>query len=487
MTDPAMFITTEHYLKAHPRPRLFPAGSVPAYSNYGAALAGYIVERISGEPFDDYIDKHILAPLAMRHSTFRQPLPEQFQSGMSRGYTRLNEPPYAFELITTAPAGSLSSTADDMARFMIAQLDNGQFEGKQILQPETARLMHRPSISNPAGFATMAHGFFSATENGHWVIGHDGDTIVFHTDLKLIPDEGVGIFVSFNSRGEQDAVYNVRSRMFEDFMDRYFPEPAAEPNPPADPNASTDAQVIAGSYQSSRRVESGFLALFYLLRQDKVTANEDGTISLASEPDKKFREIAHNLWRDESSAHALYIAPVDGLMTIIDSQDPITVLQAVPAARNASLNLGILLGSLTVLLLALIAWPIGWRCRRLYGRLNGQPHELEGKPLLAQRLTRFAALADVAYLFGWYFALLPILQYRLEAYGPSLDALLRTLQIGALLPVAGAGVGLWNAWLTIRSDRHWAAKLGTMLLAAALTGIVWIAWAGSLISFSLEY
>jgi len=56
-------------------PRVYPVGEVPAYSNYGTTLAGYIVQRVSGEPFDAYVERHIFAPLDMRHASFRQPLP----------------------------------------------------------------------------------------------------------------------------------------------------------------------------------------------------------------------------------------------------------------------------------------------------------------------------------------------------------------------------------------------------------------------------
>ncbi|HKX54950.1 MAG TPA: serine hydrolase domain-containing protein, partial [Xanthomonadales bacterium] len=351
VTDPAKYISTETYLKNHPRPRIFPSGAVPAYSNYGTALAGYIVERVSGEPFDDYIEKHILLPLNMQRSTFRQPLPESLQADMSKGYTRDDQPPYAFEQITTAPAGSLSATANDMANFMIAQLQDGRFGDQQILQPGTAQLMHSSTLRMPDGFATLAHGFFSGAENGRAIIGHGGDTIVFHTDLNMLPDENVGIFVSFNSRGAGDAVYGIRERLFVDFMDRYFPDATAEPTPAAIADAAVHAQELAGNYQSSRRIQTAFLKLFYLLHQTKVIANEDGTISLDSPEQGRFREIAPNLWRDVDSDHMLWVGEIDGRLTIADSRNPTDVLHAAPFTAHASLNLFILLGSLTVLLL----------------------------------------------------------------------------------------------------------------------------------------
>ena len=82
---------------------------MPAYSNYGAALAGYIVERVSDEPFDDYVEHHIFAPLGMAHSTFAQPLPAALAGMMSKGYKQASQPAGKFELVSVAPAGSLSS------------------------------------------------------------------------------------------------------------------------------------------------------------------------------------------------------------------------------------------------------------------------------------------------------------------------------------------------------------------------------------------
>ena len=483
ITDPAKFIATEKFLQDHMRPRIFPVGKVPAYSNYGTALAGYIVERLSGETFDDYIERHILAPLHMERSTFRQPLPEKFQADASLGYRNASQPPQAFELITFAPAGSMSSTADDMANFMIAHLQDGQFEDARILKPETARLMYQPTAPHQPGFTTMAHGFFSGPVNGKRLIGHGGDTIWFHTDMKLIPEEGVGLFVSFNSRGKDDAVYGIRDRILDDFMDRYFPVDDDTPLPPAIQGANEHATTLAGKYRSSRRIDTAFLKLLYTLQQTTVVANEDGTISFADEPGVTYRETAPNLWRDADSENALYVSIVDGQLTITRNNNPVSVLQRVDLAENAGLNTFILFGSITVLVLALVAWPLSWWCRRLYG----QRLDLTGRDLVAYRLTRWLMVGDMVYLIGWYMALVPILQMQLDGFGPALDPLLFALMAAAVVPLAGAGVGLWNAWLTIRSDRHVMAKVGSIVFAAALCGVAWVAFIGGLMSFTLEY
>jgi CubicO group peptidase (beta-lactamase class C family) len=221
--DPKQFTTTEDYLKNHQRPTLFPPGEVPAYSNYGTALAGYIVQRVSGESHESYVERHIYAPLGMTRSTFQQPAPEQFKADLSQGYMTASEPPRPFELISTGPAGGMSTTADDMAKFMIAYLQEGRYQENRILKPETLRQMFEPAVHQIDNLNVMALGFFEENRNGHRVRGHGGDTIVFHSDLDLFVDDGVGIFFSLNSRGENDSVYRVRQGLFDAFADRYFP------------------------------------------------------------------------------------------------------------------------------------------------------------------------------------------------------------------------------------------------------------------------
>jgi CubicO group peptidase (beta-lactamase class C family) len=480
--DPARFKTTERYLKENPRPQLFPAGTVPAYSNYGVALAGYIVERVSGEPFATYVERHILQPLQMRRTTFVQPLPPALAASMSKGYSQRNMPPGAFEFVTTAPAGSVSATGTDMANFMIAHLQQGRFGTGQILRPETMRLMHSPSLKETPGFAQLAHGFFYEHRNGKLVIGHGGDTVVFHTDLNLLPDQGVGFFVSFNSRGENSAVYGARQRLFALFMDRYFPAPPAT-TPPAIANAAAHAGALAGRYESSRRVETGFISLFYLLQQDVLTANPDGTISLASIEDKSFREIAPNLWREVDGTRELQVTDTGGRRTVIDSENPVSVSQAVPLARNSMLNLLVGLFSFLILLATALLWPVAAWLRRSY---PGQVSPT-GRAARVKLLTRVAAVGDLVYLGGWYMMLAPVLSNRFYVYNTGLDGWTRLLQVAAIVPLVGAVIGVWNAKLAFAPGRSWGARARSVMVAIALIGIFWIAWMGGLISFDLNY
>lgn len=125
--DPTDAVTLENYIKSWTPTRIFDAGTTPAYSNYATTLAGYIVQRVSGQPFDDYIEQHIFQPLNMQHASFRQPLPAKLLPHMSKGYKVGADQPQGFEIVNPAPAGSLSASGQDMGQFMIAHLQNGAF------------------------------------------------------------------------------------------------------------------------------------------------------------------------------------------------------------------------------------------------------------------------------------------------------------------------------------------------------------------------
>jgi CubicO group peptidase (beta-lactamase class C family) len=485
-TNPHGVPSTEAYLKEHKRPMLFPPGEVPAYSNYGAALAGYIVERISKEPYERFIERHILVPLGMTHTSFDQPLPERFAAAVSKGYRTASAPPGAYELIVTRPAGSGTTTAADMSRFMIAHLQDGHFGDAEILQADTAKRMHSASEQAPPGFAAMAHGFFRESHNGRTVIGHGGDTIFFHNEFELLPAEGVGIDFTLNSLGRDNAVYLAREALFDGFMDRYFPNSAAPVDPPALPTAVADAQVIAGRYESSRRVEHGFLSLFYVLQQSVIAANPDGTISVPGmftpEP-VTYREIGPQLWRRAGGTQQLMLQTVSGVKTIVDGGDPTSVLQAVPLKRSSVLNLTVLILACLILIWTLLAWLLSPWLRPP----KNIPDDLIPQVRRLRLLLRAAAAFDVLYLICWFMILRPVLSLELDFYGRSLDPIVGTLEAAGLLAIAAAVLGIWSAWRLSRLNIPRRLPLGSFVIAAGLLGVVWTGIIGGLIRFSLNY
>ncbi|MFF5108386.1 serine hydrolase domain-containing protein [Streptosporangium sp. NPDC000509] len=236
------------YLADNMPARVRPPGEVSAYSNYGAALAGYIVSRVSGQPYDEYVRDHLLDPLAMWHSTAAEPVAAPLAADLARSYDyeggTYRHKPFVFDNL--APDGSISATANDMAHFMIAHLLDGRFGGRRILDEPTARLMHRRTFAADPRIDGYVHGFKEQTLNGHRVIMHDGGWEGFQSALLLVPDVGLGLFVSMNSPGGADAT----TKIIPAFFDRFLPGKRAVPD------GGASVMPVEGFYKPTRSAES---------------------------------------------------------------------------------------------------------------------------------------------------------------------------------------------------------------------------------------
>lgn len=250
--------------------RVFPPGQVSAYSNYGCALAAYIVERITGKPFHEYVEEHIFIPLGMQSSTFRQPVPEPLAQRLAAGY-RYTEGRYllgSFEFCQLYPAGSLSTSASDMAKFMLAHLSGGP-GGQNILSPESRQLMHSQSFAHHPELPGMAHGFIEMQMNGRRIIAHGGDTFLFHSGLYLLPDEQLGVFTAFNGADASAASDSV----FKAFMGRYFGD-ESKAGPSED--LLERSKQLSGRFHVSRSNYTEMEAVLRLLNPIRIYVDQDG-------------------------------------------------------------------------------------------------------------------------------------------------------------------------------------------------------------------
>jgi len=469
--------------------RIHSPGGTPAYSNYATALAGYIVERVSGETFDDYIERHIFQPLGMAHSSFRQPLPPALLEKMSKGYAKASEgEPKDYEFISLAPAGSLAATGTDMARFMIAHLQDGAFGEARILGEAAAKQMHDTGQASVGPLNRMMLGFYETSVNGHRAISHGGDTQWFHSDLQLFLDDGIGLFVSMNSSGRDGATGHIRYALSRGFADRYLPGTPAQSAGVSEEDAKQHAQQIAGTYTSSRRPDSNFLSLANLLGPVKVVPNEDGTISVTialgvGGAPKKWREVEPWVWQDTNSTDRLAADVVDGRVTRFSMEPyaPIMVFQRLSGWQ--SLAMPLLFASLAVLLLTVLAWPVSALVRRYYR----VPYRLAGADARAHRFVRIAALL-VLVAMGGVLALVVAMLSKLEMTSPGTDGMIIALRLFAtiVLPL-GAAVAVWNAWHVLRNPRRLLAKLWALLLALACLFLLWIGFANHVIGFGANY
>ena len=477
------------HLKRWVPTRIFAPGSTPAYSNYATALAGYIVARVSGQSFDDYLDQHIFAPLGMKQSTFRQPLPEQFKQHMSKGYELASKPPKPFEIVGVAPAGSLSASGADMGRFMIAHLQNGAFGSERILQEATAKQMHETALTLLPRVHRMLLGFYEQNYNGRRIIGHGGDTVVFHSNLHLFLDDGVGLYVSMNSGGKAGASGDIRNALFEQFADRYLPGPTLDGQ--VDPKTAAEhAAMMTGVYQNSRRIESSFFSLLNLAGPIKAYANEDGTLGISMATNLagvpiKWREIEPFVWRDVDGENLLSAQVKDGRVVrfSFDGLSPFMVFEPVPASTSPGWLVPALVAGLTALLLTGLAWPVSALVRKRYGA----QYLLTGRDAQAHFWVRIAAIAVVAILIAWAITVAKMMS-DLHLLAPGMDGWLWILQLLSLIVFIGAAAaGIWNASIVVRGPRKWYAKTWAVLLALALLVTLWTALAFHLIAFDVNY
>ena len=473
------------YLKTHIPPQIFPPGTTPAYSNYATALAGYIVERVSGQPFSDYIDQHIFKPLNMNHSTFAQPLPGALSSFMSNGYGRGSGKAEDFEVVVPFPAGSLSSTATDMAQFMLAHLQNGQLGEVQILKPETAALMHSRLFTLDPASNGMAYGFYEESRNGHRIIGHGGDTQFFHSDLHLVLDANVGFFISYNSAGRGET--SPRTALWEAFLDRYFPYQV-----PADATLATakeDARSVSGKYLLSLQFQSSPLKTLSLLGEFDVTPTEDGLIEVGQllEPNGKpahWREVAPMTFRKVNGQDTLIFKPdQSGHMQMVVSMFPFYAFQRVGLWNNKAVLLPVVVVSLLIMLLTVLLWPIAWILRRYYGyRLD-----LTGLEMLLRWAVRVVFLLDLIFAIG----LITIIGYgssHLGFFSDSATPWFYLVQVIGVIGAIGTIVVLVNVIASWGSNRRriWG-KLQATVFALACLGFLWFAFVGGLFKFTSNY
>lgn len=265
------------YLAQQLPPRVRPPGELIAYSNHGTALAGCLVEEVSGMPFASYVERHIFEPLGMARSTFLWP--QELMADMAVGYRQVNGALEPMDIYYRhfGPAGELKTTATDIARFMLAHLQEGSLADERILEPETAREMHRQQFTHHPLLPGFTYGFFEDELNGRRALVHGGDTNpIFSSLLVLLPEENVGLFVAHNT-----AEYAFRDALIEAFMDRYFPAP--DPVPPPQPLAGHGDRAgrFEGTYAPTFLVrETTLEKMLTLFTQFRLTADAEGVLKL---------------------------------------------------------------------------------------------------------------------------------------------------------------------------------------------------------------
>jgi CubicO group peptidase (beta-lactamase class C family) len=445
------------HLARHMPARVRPPGQVPAYSNYGAALAGYIVSQVTGQPYEEYVRDYILIPLGMRHSTATEPVPPPLAAGQAHSYDYADgayqREPYVFDNLT--PDGSISATANDMANFMIAHLQKGRFGDARILAESTAELMHRRSFTADPRIDGYAHGFKEQTFNGHRVIMHDGTWEGFASALVLVPDAGLGLFVSTNSFGGIDAVTDLLPA----FFDRFLPGTRAAP-PPRSSTGGAPLTPRPGFYRPTRSNKSTIEKLVTLTSSARLRVADDGALRFKN---KRWTPVAPGLYQEDGGAQRLTVVKTAAGDTYVATDGP--AYERIPWWDTILFNIAVALLFVATALTAIVGMPLIALVRRLRRRSPDMPR--------AWRISRLLACLGGA--FGLVFVVLlarALLGDTSVIYGvPASVRILLLLPPLFLVLAVAATAGTVAAWRRHRIGV--LVRVHQVTLLAGLLGLIW--------------
>ncbi len=463
-------------LKTQIPQRVRTPGTLASYSNHGTALAGYAVECVSGQPWEEYIETKITKPLGMAHTLVRQPVKEQLPADLSKGYKweggRYVEK--GFEYCPAAPAGCISASALDMTKFMLAHLGDGQLGEARILKAETARKMREPLFRHDDRISAMCYGFFEEKHHGLRLVDHGGDTLWFHSLMQLIPEKNVGLFISFNTNTSG----GVREQIQEAFLSRYFPMPLQARTKP-DGALKDRASRLVGEYGGTRYSHSTIAKIGSLLAVYDVTVNNDDTITIASgDTARRYVEVQPFQFRElDGTREAVFQTDKEGnVVHLFFGNAPHSSAIKLKWYETSMVQLGLLLGCLVLFATALLVWPaVGWNVR--------------GLESTTIRRTRFSAvlswLAWGMCLMGIVFtgALAVVMSDPNEVVfglSPTLESLLQTTKVIAVLSALTV-LGCLIAW----GAGYWriSGRLHYTLVTLAGVGLVWFLYHWKLLTW----
>lgn len=454
----------ETAVKTDPPTRVRPPGEFATYSNYGMGLAGYVASATAGTDYADHVREEVFEPLGMDRSTAAQPPGGELGEAVSKGYVVDDGPQErGFEFVPLRPAGSISATATDMARFMQLHLQNGEFDGEQYLRPETVAGMHDARFRNHPAVNGVGYGFYEMSRGDTRIVGHAGDTQLFHSLLALFPDQDMGLFISYNTAGGAQA----RQELLDAFVDEFAtPElPTVEQSG----EAPTRADELTGWYRGTRISATEPAKLLGATGTIQVRTDDDGT--LITEPvapgadSQRWVETEPLVFRAVDGHERLAFRTEDGRVTHL-IRNPLSGFRPLgPLEHPLGQAAGFVVSTLLIVLTV-----VGWLGIGLYRYFGDRP-PADRLPRAARALVGVSGLLLLAAPVG--LALAVGLNPIAIVYGlPEWTA------VTFAAPLAGAVGSLAAVGVTVLAwrERFWGplGRVHYTVVTAALLTLTWL-------------
>jgi CubicO group peptidase (beta-lactamase class C family) len=457
--------------------RVRPPGQLTAYSNYGAGLSGHIAAITAGMSFENYVTEEIFDPLSMNRSTFAQPVPDGLRVDLATGYTATDDGfrDGDFEFVGMSPAGAMSATATDMARFVRAHLQDGTIDDDRILESETIVEMHRRRFANDERVNGMCFGFYEMNRHGVRVIGHAGDTQLFHSLLFLVPEHDAGVFVSYNSPGGIDA----REEFIDEFVEQYFP--TEEPSVTVSDSTLTRGTDLEGRYRTLRVPSTTSEKFIGATETVSVSLDDRGRlITTHGNETKRWIEVEPLFFREADGPDQLAFGETDGNIThLFFGSRPASAYERLSIVEQPRVHGAIVAFSVVAFVTAIVGWS-GAAIWRLY---RGTERSRGDSPLRFARWTGgIAAVSYLLFVIGFTGGL--AMRPTAFLYGDRLLFRLLTIPsligaVASVLTVVFAGIAIWN--------REWGrwTRIHYTVVALAAIAFTWLLWYWNLLWYQM--
>lgn len=386
-------------LADHQPKRIYPPGMRTSYSNWGSALAAQVVADVSGVEYGEFLRNELLQPLGMQDTLWQGPtrMDEAKRARLAQGYAAdagVLHVHAEMQLGAYWPAGGLSTTAADMLRWMRFHLNHGELDGRRLLSAETHQLLWRRPYDDRTGSADVGHGFILMPFRGLLLTGHGGATESYLSNLVLVPELGLGIFVSQSSGTSRTLV----QRLPEQIIERMQALPAAAPLA-AEPGTPDALAEVDGDYLGNRRVFSSFAAVFGAFDGVSLRAVNHETLALeAGHRSGQFRRIGEDLFESAQGHRLSLIRDANDRVVAFADASGVHTYERVAGLRSPH---GLLVALIACVLLSLSTLGGGvWRLGRK--RLGGPADALVGATaVLAALCVLTLATCGLAMLFAF--------------------------------------------------------------------------------------
>jgi len=428
--------------------RVRPPGQIRAYNDHEIALAGLLVEEVSGMPYDQYVQEHIFKPLGMDSSSIY--LREQDAERVALGYGSNGAYPLNYYNLNDAAGSGFNTTPADLARYMIMHLENGKLYGMQVFSESVVEELHTTRFTHHPKLPGIAYAFDETFWSGRRILAKGGGAPGFTNRMLLLLDEGVGVYFVYN----RDSTVPLSWKLERAFLERFYPgdNPSVGDEVPA--TDSLEMARYAGYYISLNDYSATSIEKVQaLMEQEQVTIDGQGRLHYAG---STLLRMDRNLFQwSESGNYVTFGEDEDGNVNYLFVSR--TALMRVPWIETFPVQMSLLGFSLTAFFTALIGWLVMAikRQRRSYA-LSGS-----------------VSLIFVGFLVGMGLLLAPVFAGADPPWALSFAPPTALLVLLAL-PLVGIVVTLFLTWQVIRL---WVAKRAgwfvrvhiTLILVASLS------------------